>query len=80
MPTKNLKEGDKIVWIHKKADEFSDIDSEDSRLKKLVTVKKLFEDRVKTDFGTYFLESGENIDAPCGCKRFCDCYGKVVFE
>jgi hypothetical protein len=47
------------------------------QLERIVTIEAIYEDYVKTDHGDYFIENGRNMDAPCGCNRFCDCYGVV---
>lgn len=72
-----FKPGDKLLWIHTKRSRFPDLESDDPRLKKAITIKSIQGDVIKTDFGSYKLADGKNTEIPCGCKRFCDCYGNV---
>lgn len=64
------------MWIHLKKKDFIG-KTKDENLYKKLTIKSLTSDLIKTNFGTYFLENGKNILSPCGCKRFCECYGKL---
>ncbi len=76
----SLKEGDKLIWIHDKKEEYQKQGIDESKLQKIVTVKKITDMLIKTDFGDYRLEDGKNSEIPCGCKRFCDCYGRVIHK
>lgn len=69
--------GDRLWWNHAKKHRFPNLDENDSRLKKQVLVKAVDDSTIRTDFGSYRLEDGQNIETPCGCKRFCDCYGTL---
>lgn len=77
---KTLKEGDKLLWIHEKLCEYQKQGIEESKLQKIVTIKKITDTLIKTDFGDYRLKDGKNSEIPCGCKRFCDCYGRVIHK
>ncbi len=69
--------GDKLLWQHRRASELKPQATSSEQLQRTVTVTAVFADYVKTDFGDYFLHNGFNVDAACGCKRFCDCWGEV---
>lgn len=72
-----LEPGATLLWVHEKRHEFPKLSPEDPKLVRKVTIKWIREGLVKTDFGTYRLEDGKNSAYACGCKRFCDCYGKL---
>lgn len=71
-----LKEGDKVKWIHNKYYGYLGKVSP-HRLEKILEIKKITENTIETEFGTYYKDTGENIFEPCGCNRFCDCFGKI---
>jgi hypothetical protein len=77
MKLNNIKPGDRLCWIHTRAREFEELVRYPEQVKREIIVQRVFEDYVKTDFGSYFLSDGRSVDAPCGCKRFCECYGRV---
>lgn len=77
MKLTELKIGDKLLWRHRQADALQDQAKSLEQLQRYVTVKAIFENYVKTDFGDYFIRNGFNVDAPCGCNRFCACCGRV---
>lgn len=73
----DIQAGGKLWWNHTQKHRFGDLDPSDPRLKKQVNVKSIHQDIIRTDFGSYQMENGKNVDIPCGCKRFCDCYGSL---
>ncbi|MFZ2725147.1 MAG: hypothetical protein WAX77_02730 [Methylococcaceae bacterium] len=77
MTLANIKIGDKLLWQHRLADEFKDEAKSPEQLQRIISVKAIIDNYIKTDFGDYFIHNGFNMDAPCGCNRFCNCYGKV---
>ena len=77
MTLSNIKAGDRLRWRHRNAQELMDVAKNPEQLERIVTVKVVFEHYLKTDFGDYFITTGCNVDPACGCKRFCNCWGKV---
>ena len=71
-----LQPGDTLLWIHEKRKEYTDLDPMDNRLVHTVRVRKVTDERIVTNFGTY-LHNGINVFRACGCKRFCDCWGRL---
>lgn len=70
--------GEHLLWRHRHAKELADQATSPAQLQRYVTVKAVFEDYVKTDFGDYFCSNGLSVHTACGCKRFCDCWGEVA--
>lgn len=72
-----LQPGDTLLWIHTKRSRFPEMEENDPKLQRIVTIKSIQGSTLKTDFGNYKIEDGKNTEIACGCKRFCDCYGNV---
>ena len=66
-----------ILWVHSTREKFHKLDPMDSCLVKKITILRIQGDVIKTDFGSYSIETGKNIYYSCGCKKFCDCYGQL---
>ena len=66
-----------IVWVHASRQKFHRLDPLDPCLIKQITLLKIQNEVIKTDFGSYALQTGKNLFSPCGCKKFCDCYGQL---
>lgn len=66
-----------VLWVHSTREKFHRLDLMDSSLVKTITILRIQGDVIKTDFGSYSLETGKNIYYSCGCKKFCDCYGQL---
>lgn len=66
-----------ILWVHSGREKFHRLDPMDSCLVKIITIERIQGDVIKTNFGSYSLETGKNIYYSCGCKKFCDCYGQL---
>ncbi|MCK9372084.1 MAG: hypothetical protein M0P91_02715 [Sulfuricurvum sp.] len=66
-----------ILWVHSTREKFQRLDPLDPCLVKTITVERISGDVIKTDFGSYNLQTGKNIYTSCGCKKFCDCYGQL---
>jgi len=77
MKLKDIHPGDQLLWRHTRRSEVEGLARRPQQLQRTITVKAVFESYVKTDFGDYFIEDGRNLNAPCGCNRFCNCYGAV---
>jgi hypothetical protein len=77
MSLSNIKPGQRLRWQHRNAAEVRDFAQSAEQLERIVNVKAVFEDYIKTDFGDYFIHTGCNVDAACGCKHFCNCWGRV---
>lgn len=75
----NLKIGDSVIWIHQKSHELIKNIKKDE-LYKILTIKDIKNKKLNTEFGDYFIESGKNVFEPCGCKKLCDCYGKIYLQ
>lgn len=73
----NLTLPSKILWVHANKEKFHRLDTEDSCVVRTLTILQIRGNVIKTDFGSYSLESGKNLFDPCGCKKFCDCYGQL---
>jgi len=74
---RRLSAGDRLLWIHTKRSHYSSLDPADEKLLKTVIVTGMTTDLLLTDFGKYRFSDGKNQFEACGCKRFCDCYGKL---
>jgi hypothetical protein len=66
-----------ILWIHRSREKFDRLCTDDPRLIRTLTVLEIRGEVIRTDFGSYALSTGKNMFSPCGCKRFCDCYGQL---
>lgn len=66
-----------ILWVHSAREKFHRLDPMDTCLVKTITIERIQGDVIKTNFGSYSLETGKNIYYSCGCKKFCDCYGQL---
>lgn len=66
-----------ILWVHSAREKYHRLDPYDSCLVRTLTIERIQGDVIKTDFGSYSLDSGKNIFYACGCKKFCDCYGQL---
>lgn len=66
-----------ILWVHSTREKFHRLSPMDECLVKTITIERIQGDVIKTDFGSYSLETGKNIYYSCGCKKFCDCYGQL---
>lgn len=66
-----------VVWVHASRQKFHRLDPADPSLIKEISLLKIHNGVIKTTFGSYSLETGKNIFSPCGCKKFCDCYGQL---
>ena len=67
----------KVLWVHHAREKFDRLSPHDPRLVRPITILDIRGEVIKTDFGSYSLSTGKNIFSPCGCKRFCDCYGQL---
>lgn len=77
MKLSTLTVGEQLMWQHRYADALKHQAKAPKQLQRTVTVIAIFSDYIKTDFGDYFISDGFNTDAPCGCNRFCNCYGTI---
>jgi len=77
MKLKNIQAGDTLIWRHRDADELKALAKSPRQLERSITVKAVFDEHIKTNFGDYTLANGCNTYTPCGCNRFCNCYGIV---
>ena len=66
-----------ILWVHASREKFHRLDPLDSCLVKTISILRIQGDVIKTNFGSYSLETGKNIFYACGCKKYCDCYGQL---
>jgi hypothetical protein len=66
-----------ILWVHSAREKFHRLDPMDSCLVKTITIERIQGDVIKTNFGSYSLDTGKNLFYACGCKKFCDCYGQL---
>ena len=71
-----LQVGDTVRWRHTKYNT-SNSNYDEQKLVKEVCVKAITKTTIKTTFGTYEMKTGRNTFEPCGCMKFCDCYGKL---
>lgn len=74
---RKLRKGDRLLWVHTKRSRYSSLDPADEKLLKRVTVTGETDELILTDFGKYRFRDGRNHFEACGCKRFCDCYGRL---
>ncbi|MDD5212651.1 MAG: hypothetical protein PHV62_09580 [Sulfuricurvum sp.] len=73
----SLISGSSVLWVHSTREKFNRLDPMDSSLVKTITIERVQGDVIKTNFGSYSLQTGKNIYYSCGCKKFCDCYGQL---
>jgi hypothetical protein len=66
-----------ILWVHSSREKFHRLDPMDSCLVKTITIERIHGGVIKTNFGSYSVETGKNLYYSCGCKKFCDCYGQL---
>ncbi|HLD24283.1 MAG TPA: hypothetical protein VJA83_10115 [Sulfuricurvum sp.] len=66
-----------ILWVHSFREKYHRLDPYDPSLVRTLTIERIQGDVIKTDFGSYSLDTGKNIFYACGCKKFCDCYGQL---
>ena len=66
-----------ILWVHSGREKYHRLDPMDECLVKTITIERIQGDVIKTNFGSYSIETGKNIYYSCGCKKFCDCYGQL---
>lgn len=74
---RTLQPGTSLLWVHTKRQHYTSLSPNDERLIRKINVVKIDEHHITTDFGKYTLDTGKNVHAACGCKRFCDCYGQL---
>lgn len=67
----------RVLWVHSAREKYHRLDPLDPCLVKTITVERISGDVIRTDFGSYHLQTGKNIYTSCGCKKFCDCYGQL---
>ncbi|KFN38724.1 MAG: hypothetical protein JU82_10420 [Sulfuricurvum sp. MLSB] len=73
----NLSVPAQAVWVHSLREKYHRLDPFDPCLVRTVSILRIQGDVIKTDFGSYSVQTGKNIFYACGCKRFCDCYGQL---
>lgn len=66
-----------LLWVHASREKYHRLDPMDPCLIKTITVQRIQGDVIKTNFGSYSLDTGRNLFYACGCKKFCDCYGQL---
>lgn len=66
-----------ILWVHSNREKFHRLNPLYSCLVRTITILRIQGDVIKTNFGSYSLETGKNLFYACGCKKFCDCYGQL---
>jgi len=66
-----------VLWVHSAREKHNRLDPLDPCLVKKITVLRIQGEVIKTDFGSYSLQTGKNLFYACGCKKFCDCYGQL---
>ncbi|MGD9716337.1 MAG: hypothetical protein AB7U26_04590 [Sulfuricurvum sp.] len=66
-----------VLWVHTLREKHATLDPLDARLIRTLTVFEVRGEVIRTDFGSYALATGKNMFVPCGCKRFCDCFGQL---
>ncbi len=64
-----------VLWVHTQRDKHRNADQ--SSLIKRITVTAVCGDVVKTDFGSYSLQSGKNLFYACGFTHIGDCCGQL---
>ncbi len=74
---KALPQNSELLWVHNRRKKFTSIAQHDDRLVRRVNIVKIDQYDITTNFGRYSLENGNNVHDACGCKRFCDCYGRL---
>ena len=72
-----LQPGDSVLWVHTKRAHYTSLSQNDERLIRKINIVKIDQHHIVTNFGKYTLDTGKNVHAACGCKRFCDCYGQL---
>ena len=77
---RTLQPETKLLWVHNRRKKYTSIDQNDNRLIRTVTIIKIDDYDITTDFGKYSLETGRNVHGACGCMRFCDCYGRLYLS
>ena len=77
MKLTDIRPGDTLVWRHQNAEKLKTLAKSPRQLERRVVVKAIHDGYLRTDYGSYSLNDGCNIDTPCGCNRFCSCYGAV---
>lgn len=66
-----------LLWVHNRRQKYTSLEPGDERLLRKVTILKIDDYDITTNFGKYSLETGKNVHDACGCMRFCDCYGRL---
>lgn len=66
-----------MLWVHNRRRKFSSLQQDDGRLIRRVTILGITDFDITTNFGRYALQTGRNVHEACGCKRYCDCYGRL---
>lgn len=66
-----------LLWVHSSREKYHRLDPMDACLIKTIIVQRIQGDVIKTNFGSYSLDTGKNLFYACGCKKFCDCYGQL---
>ena len=77
MKLQDIRPGDTLLWRHRDAEALKPIAKSARQLERSVVVESICDEYLKTNYGRYSLIDGCNIDTPCGCNRFCSCYGVV---
>ncbi len=67
----------RVLWVHTAREKHAGLHPHDERLVRTLTVLEIRAEVIRTDFGSYALATGKNMFFPCGCKRFCDCFGQL---
>jgi hypothetical protein len=73
----NLPLPSPILWVHSFREKYHRLEPYENSLVRTLTIERIQGDVIKTDFGSYSLDTGKNIFYACGCKKFCDCYGQL---
>ena len=74
---KTLTLQSELLWVHNRRRKFSSLRQDDERLIRRVTILNITDFDITTNFGRYALQTGRNVHEACGCKRHCDCYGRL---
>lgn len=77
MKLENIRPGDTLLWRHRDADALKSLAKSPRQLERSIVVEAICDEYLTTNFGHYSLQDGRNITPPCGCNRFCSCYGIV---